>query len=210
MLEFRNVSLIYDSKTIFSRLNFKIHSGEKILLKGPSGSGKSSILDLIMGFISPNEGELFWKLASYSQLQIQTIRRDLAWVPQNLKLFSSGSTISGIQSIFDNKLNKSNQPEISKIYTLAKELNLAEEQLRNDYTSLSGGESQRIAIICSLLLNRELSLMDEPTSALDNTTAQKAMKLILNNTKTLLCISHSSEFDNLFDWIIYIGGENGN
>ena len=202
MLECRNLSLRLNEQTIISRLNFRISSGEKILLKGPSGSGKTSILHLIMGFISPTDGELIWKLADYNKLNISTIRRDIAWVPQNFSHLGSDSALTHIDNIFNYQINKASRPSLNYIRSIAELLDLTPEHLKKKFSQLSGGEAQRIAILTAILLNRELTLMDEPTSALDYRTADKAMNLIINSTKALICISHSSDFDKYFNRII--------
>lgn len=202
MLECRNLSLRLNEQTIISRLNFRISSGEKILLKGPSGSGKTSILHLIMGFIPPTDGELIWKLADYNKLNISTIRRDIAWVPQNFSHLGSDSALTHIDNIFNYQINKASRPSLNYIRSIAELLDLTPEHLKKKFSQLSGGEAQRIAILTAILLNRELTLMDEPTSALDYRTADKAMSLIINSTKALICISHSSDFDKYFNRII--------
>lgn len=202
MLECRNFSLRLNEQTIISRLNFRISSGEKILLKGPSGSGKTSILHLIMGFIPPTDGELIWKLADYNKLNISTIRRDIAWVPQNFSHLGSDSALTHIDNIFNYQINKASRPSLNYIRSIAELLDLTPEHLNKKFSQLSGGEAQRIAILTAILLNRELTLMDEPTSALDYRTADKAMNLIINSTKALICISHSSDFDKYFNRII--------
>jgi putative ABC transport system ATP-binding protein len=202
MLECRNLSLRLNEQTIISRLNFRISSGEKILLKGPSGSGKTSILHLIMGFIPPTDGELIWKLADYNKLNISTIRRDIAWVPQNFSHLGSDSALTHIDNIFNYQINKASRPSLNYIRSIAELLDLTPEHLKKKFSQLSGGEAQRIAILTAILLNRELTLMDEPTSALDYRTADKAMNLIINSTKALICISHSSDFDKYFNRII--------
>ena len=202
MLECRNLSLRLNEQTIISRLNFRISSGEKILLKGPSGSGKTSIFNLIMGFIPPTDGELIWKLADYNKLNISTIRRDIAWVPQNFSHLGSDSALTHIDNIFNYQINKASRPDLNYIRSIAELLDLTPEHLKKKFSQLSGGEAQRIAILTAILLNRELTLMDEPTSALDYRTADKAMNLIINSTKALICISHSSDFDKYFNRII--------
>ena len=202
MLECRNLSLRLNEQTIISRLNFRISTGEKILLKGPSGSGKTSILHLIMGFIPPADGELIWKLADYNKLNISTIRRDIAWVPQNFSHLGSDSALTHIDNIFNYQINKASRPSLNYIRSIAELLDLTPEHLKKKFSQLSGGEAQRIAILTAILLNRELTLMDEPTSALDYRTADKAMNLIINSTKALICISHSSDFDKYFNRII--------
>ena len=202
MLECRNLSLRLNEQTIISRLNFRISSGEKILLKGPSGPGKTSILHLIMGFIPPTDGELIWKLADYNKLNISTIRRDIAWVPQNFSHLGSDSALTHIDNIFNYQINKASRPDLNYIRSIAELLDLTPEHLKKKFSQLSGGEAQRIAILTAILLNRELTLMDEPTSALDYRTADKAMNLIINSTKALICISHSSDFDKYFNRII--------
>lgn len=202
MLECRNLSLRLNEQTIISRLNFRISSGEKILLKGPSGSGKTSIFNLIMGFIPPTDGELIWKLADYNKLNISTIRRDIAWVPQNFSHLGSDSALTHIDNIFNYQINKASRPSLNYIRSIAELLDLTPEHLKKKFSQLSGGEAQRIAILTAILLNRELTLMDEPTSALDYRTADKAMNLIINSTKALICISHSSDFDKYFNRII--------
>ena len=123
-------------------------------------------------------------------------------MPQNFSHLGSDSALTHIDNIFNYQINKASRPSLNYIRSIAELLDLTPEHLKKKFSQLSGGEAQRIAILTAILLNRELTLMDEPTSALDYRTADKAMNLIINSTKALICISHSSDFDKYFNRII--------
>jgi putative ABC transport system ATP-binding protein len=204
MLELIDVNKTFENKAVLSGFNMTLGAGEKVLLKGPSGAGKSTIFNLILAFLKPDSGELYWEGKAYSTLDKLELRRSISWTPQGVKLFNSGTSIDNINSIFQFKRNKAVRPEFKKIITIAERLSLSEELLNKEYLTLSGGESQRVSILISILLNRKLILMDEPTSALDPQTADSVMNTLLDTNSSVLCISHSADFDARFDRIVQL------
>lgn len=202
IIKFDSVSLQYGDKAVFSDLSFELEANSKVLLKGKSGSGKSSIFNLIMGFLPPNSGKLLYNDKQY--FSIQEIRQHIAWIPQEINLFPEETVYNGIFDLFDNKRMLSHKPTKSEIDSIAGELLLEKRLLEGQFKLLSGGEKQRVGVLIALLMNRDLTLADEPTSALDPTIAEAVMSSLLKHTKTLLCISHSSDFDALFDNVIHL------
>ncbi len=202
MLEFQNISLVFEERSIFTNLNFQIKDGEKVLLKGRSGIGKSTIFNLILGFLFPQGGEILWNGRAYSPEVVREVRRSTTWLPQATNLFRDISAIEAIELAFQNKQNKNALPDRDSMFKLAQKYSLDLAILDKEVSTLSGGELQRIMLIASMLQNRKLTLMDEPASALDEATSDIIMHDIIKNTDTLLLISHNSKYDNLFSKII--------
>ena len=186
MLEFCNVGLSYDGKKIFSDLSFKISEGEKVLFKGKSGSGKSSAVELILGFLQPDGGQILYDGKPSDVRAVREFRRKCALVPQGIN-FAHGETVRGfIDEIFSFKANRNIKPDDAAIISAAKAVNMDNELLNNEINDLSGGEKQRISILAALLLKREIIIADEPTSALDSENSLKIIKLLLKEQKRIM------------------------
>ncbi|NCS86971.1 MAG: ATP-binding cassette domain-containing protein, partial [Candidatus Pacebacteria bacterium] len=86
IIEFRNINLSFKSKTIFKDFNFIINSGEKIIVFGKSGTGKSTLLNLLLGFKQPESGEIFFKGEKITAQNIWDIRKQIAYVDQDVMM----------------------------------------------------------------------------------------------------------------------------
>ena len=200
MISFKNVTYKIKNKKIINNITFNIKKSEKVLLIGKSGSGKSSIINLINKNISPSSGNVYFNkkdINRYNQKKLKEYRKKhIATIYQKDDLFDDLSVIDNLELYYYNK----------DILSLLKKANLLHLKNRFVY-SLSGGERQRISIIKTCLANCDVLLCDEITSALDYENAQKIIDFILNifSDKTIIFISHDkSLFDNKVDRIINI------
>lgn len=172
-IEFRNVNFQYEpGKNIFQDLSFTIPSGKKVAIVGGSGSGKSSIVRLLFRFFEPSSGQIIIGGQDISSVNIDSLRKSIAIVPQESILFHD--TIK--HNINYGDLNK-NQMEVENAARMA---DLHDSIIRwpQAYQTpvgerglkLSGGEKQRVAIARAILKDSPILVFDEATSSLDSIT----------------------------------------
>jgi ABC-type multidrug transport system ATPase subunit len=185
-LSFHNVWFAFNDKTVIEGMSFRIPSGEHTVLKGESGSGKSTILKLLLQFIEPGQGSITWNTDD----QEKNIRPKTAWLPQDLNI-GTGTVRNVIEHPFEFTANNSNKPTNNDIESTLKELALNPEILDQQYSNLSTGQRQRVGIALCHLLNKSILLLDEPTSALDKASKERISNLLLAHTnKTIVSTSH--------------------
>lgn len=210
-IEFRNVSYQYkvqqdtsfnvidtdnavvDVKAV-DGLNMKMHSGKSYALVGHSGSGKSTIFNLLLRFYDPTEGDIYIDGINLKNLCFKTLRENVSLVSQNIKLFDT--------SIFENIKYAKQDASYEEVMNAAKMANVDEfiSNMEHGYDSvigpngilLSGGQKQRISIARALLKDSPILLLDEATSALDPISErliQDALNKLMIN-KTTIIIAH--------------------
>ncbi len=194
-LEFRNVSFSYNvNKTILSNLNFNIKKGEMIGLIGPSGVGKTTIVDLILRLFLPNNGKILLDKKNISEINIKEWRKNIGYIPQDIFLIND--TIAKNIRFYDNTINDKKIKQAAKnaniynfIQTLPKKFSAIVGE-RGIF--LSAGQRQRIVIARILARNPELLILDEATSALDNESEIRIQKVIenLRGKITVFVIAH--------------------
>jgi ABC-type bacteriocin/lantibiotic exporter with double-glycine peptidase domain len=194
-LQLENVSYAYPNSDHQSlkNINLTIEKGDFIGLIGPSGAGKTTLVDVMLGFLKPSSGML--KLNGLNAHEnIMKWRSHCAYLPQ--EIFLIDGTLEENITLNRNKVNPENLTEalkLSKLESLSIELpegldtNLGDKGVR-----LSGGQKQRVAIARSIYNKREVLILDESTSALDTSTEKKVIKelLTLRNEKTIIAIAH--------------------
>lgn len=193
MIDFKNINLTFDNKIIFKDYSLKIEKGEKILLHAPSGKGKSSLVKMLLGFIQPDSGEIFFNNYKLNKSSLQTTRQNISYVSQDVDLIDD-NTGELIKQIFSYKCNKHIDFNLKKLKMMLSAFQLEENILRKNTNELSGGERQRIGLIICFLLDREVWILDEVTSALDAQLKEKVIKQILATNKTMLIISHDHQW----------------
>lgn len=194
--QFQQVHKAFDQKVIFDSLDLVIKEGEHWLFKGPSGMGKTTLFNLILGFDQPDSGVISFEEQVFSTDVILSLRKKLAYVPQSIHL-GQGTVYSIFEDIMSFQANMHLTNWINEFQDLLPKFGLDEATGDRDFNVLSGGEQRRIAIILSILLHRKIFLLDEPTVALDPKTKQKIIQYFSERSDiTLLVISHDSDWDN--------------
>lgn len=199
MISYKNISLVFNDKILLSGFNLDVAKNEKVILWGRSGSGKSSLLSMIPGFLIPTEGVVSVAGKQVNPKNIQQIRNKIAWLPQEAALpFEFIRDL--IASPFGYKANKDKQPAESVIFEYFDQLGLDAVLYEKRVNEVSGGELQRIMIVMAALLRKEILLLDEPTSALDGESIEKLIRFLHNmKDTTMLAISHDKRFAESFD-----------
>ncbi len=169
IIELNNLSLAYDSKApLFRDLNLSFNSNDFVLIQGPSGSGKSSLLRLLNRLQEPSSGTILIDNRPIDQYEITTLRRRIGYV-QQVPVMVEGDVRKNLQLPFQFKASQDVlSPQDEDLRTWLNDFLLEEVALEDDAQLLSVGQKQRLALIRTLLTQPEVILCDEPTSALDN------------------------------------------
>lgn len=209
MIEFENVTFVYDGKTLFERLNISISAGEKVVVAGPSGGGKSTLLNCIMGFTEPSGGVVRVDGLPVRESTIPGIRSLIAWVPQEFTL-PYEYVNEMVDAIFSLRANRRRKPGEGEVVAVFARLGLTPEIYRKRLAEISGGQRQRIMLGIAALLDKEILLLDEPTSALDRESVLQVIGFLKGMTgKTVVAVSHDAQFIGAFDRIIRMGEKPG-
>ncbi|RZL67920.1 MAG: ABC transporter ATP-binding protein, partial [Pedobacter sp.] len=207
-IKFENVSFNYGEKEILNAISFNIQKGKTVALVGPSGGGKSTLMDLIPRFHDPKSGNISVDGHNYQDLTVESIRAQMGTVNQESFLFND--------TIFNNIAFAKPEATIEEVVAAAKIANAHDfiENTENGYYSyvgdrgnkLSGGQKQRVCIARAVLANPPIMLLDEATSALD-TESEKLVQGALNNlmkNRTSIVIAHRLSTIQHADQIIVI------
>lgn len=195
-ISFQQVSLTYQTEeiTTLKDINFSLPLGEKIALVGLSGAGKTSIAQLLMGFIDPSQGRILVNETLLDTISLEKWRDQIAYVPQNPHLFA-GSIAENIRfgrsSATLEEVVKAAQDASANDFIM-KLPDGYQTQLGEEGTRLSGGQAQRIALARAFLKDSPLLILDEATSNLDLDSeyhVQEALNRLLQG-RTALIIAH--------------------
>ncbi|MGF7184299.1 putative ABC transport system ATP-binding protein [Desulfitispora alkaliphila] len=190
MIKYEGISVKFNNQYLFKGVNLTVSKGEKVLISGRSGIGKSVLFKMLMGFVQPDQGTVYLNHKPLSSVDIWEARKQIAYVSQDVDI-GAGIVWDIIEDIFSLKANAHLSLSRSKLLELSKEFELKEEILAKDITHLSGGEKQRIAIIIAILLERSIFLLDEITAALDGELKNKVIRYFSEKPNlTALIISH--------------------
>jgi len=194
-IELENVSFTYpNQKQLFHKLSLVIPKGKKVAIVGPTGSGKSTIINLILRFINPEEGKILIDGKNINDYDIDSVRENVSLVSQDTNLFNDsikdnikfGNLDSSFEDIKNASINAGAHDFIENL-TLKYDTSVGESGIK-----LSAGQKQRIAIARALIKNSPILLLDEATSSLDNITekeVQSAINILMKN-RTSLIVAH--------------------
>ena len=202
-IEFKNVVFSYprnSKKIILNNINLLINPGEKICFIGESGSGKSTIGQLIERFYDINEGEILIDDINIKKYNLIALRKIISYASQEPSLFSN--------SIISNIRYGNSELKYEEIKKYAEMFKISDKLKEINFDNLSGGQKQRIALIRALLKNSKILILDEVTSALDNETEKEIRKIIFDyveeNKITTIVISHKLNSFKNFDYVYKI------
>lgn len=207
MLAFDAMSIAYNNKPIVNAFSLQINAGDKIILYGKSGSGKTSILKAVLGFVPIQSGTILFRKDQITSDNIHTVRSHIGYVSQEY-ILGQGAVCDFMKSIFTYKVNSHLRYDEHEVCSKFELFDLPCSVLSKAVSDLSGGERQRIALVSALLLKRSLLLLDEPTSALDPSLKQRVIDYLTTQTDlTVLAVSHDQEWKRSTSTkIIPIGG----
>ena len=196
MVELRDVVMEFEDKKVLDDMSLTVQPQERLVIMGQSGSGKSTILRLILGILQPSGGEVFFKQFEITRLKrrkLQQVRREIGMVYQYSALLSSRNVRDNVALPLEELTTKSRK-EIDKIVDQKLDL-VGMKDARNLMPSeLSGGMRKRVSLARALTMEPELVLFDEPTAGLDPVIASVIDELIISlteNTKvTSIIVTH--------------------
>lgn len=208
-VKLKNVTKIYQMGEVQIRavdgIDFSIDKGEFVVVVGPSGAGKTTVLNILGGMDKASGGEVLVDgkdIAGYSKKQLTGYRRnDIGFVFQFYNLVPNLTALENVELA----LQISRNPLDAK--TVMQEVGLG-DRLNNFPAQLSGGEQQRVSIARALAKNPKLLLCDEPTGALDYVTGKSILKLLQDTCHkkgmTVIVITHNSALTPMADRIVRI------
>lgn len=194
-LEFKKVSFFYSEKQeILSDVSFEVKKGEIAGLIGPSGAGKTTIVDLILRLFNPTSGEILLDNKPIAEIDLEDWRKNIGYVSQDI--FLMNDTIANNIKFYDDAIGKKEIEEATKMANIYEFImscpNGFETVVGERGVLLSGGQRQRLIIARVLARKPQLLILDEATSALDNESEVKIQQVIngLKNKVTVLAIAH--------------------
>ncbi len=195
MLEARELSFAWPEEApLFSGLSFSIAAGEKVVLLGPNGCGKSTLLRLLNGLIPPATGEIRWRGEPLTGERLRQRDFARAFRRDNTLLFQHPEAMLFNPTVRDEIAYGPRQLGIAdvdaRVERWATELGLA-DHLHLPPFALSGGQKQKLALACLLVLDPAFMALDEPSAALDPRTVGWLVDTLLASDKTLLISTHN-------------------
>lgn len=198
-IEIKSLNAYYDKLHVLKDVEVKVEKGEIVSLIGPSGSGKSSLLKMLVGLLVPQSGEVKInnEIIDYKKkADLRIVREKIGIVFQQYNLFQNMNVLKNV-CIAPIKIQKRDAKKVEEqAIELLEKVGL-KDKLKSYPDELSGGQQQRVAIARALCLNPEILLLDEVTSALDPELVQEVLdsiRLLASDGMTMLIVSHEMSF----------------
>jgi ABC-type multidrug transport system fused ATPase/permease subunit len=203
-----NVSYLYPESAKYALKDFSLHilANEKTCIIGDIGSGKSTILKLLLKLVVPNSGDIYLNKIPYSTISLQELRQRIGYVPQTAMLFN--------RTILENIKYGNPGVQENDIIQLIEELDLMKEfghlenglntKIGKNGSKLSGGQRQLVWCLRVLLKNPDILILDEPTASLDDNTKNLMKKLLdfFMQDRTVLMVTHDPVLMTYADRVI--------
>ena len=211
---FQNVSFSYnDEKVSLNNINLTIKQGETIALVGSTGSGKTTLINLLIRFYNPTNGKILINNKDINSFDLESFRSNFSFVDQNVRLFND--TISG--NIAFGQKDKMTMDSIVDAAKISNSIEFIEKlddkfesEIGEDGVTLSGGQRQRLSIARAIAKDSPILILDEATSALDSATeklVQSAINKIQQGRTTIIIAHRLSTIQNADRIIVLKDGE---
>lgn len=207
MIKIENLTKAFKERQVLNRTNLTFENGKVYAVIGSSGSGKTTILNIIAKLEKYNSGEILYNGKPLNKIKDQYFfRNDLGYLFQNFGLLESNTIEENLDlGLIGRKLKKDDK--IVQEKEALKKVGLDYLDLKQKIFALSGGEAQRVAIAKVMLKDPPLILADEPTAALDPKTSEEIMSLILslrNENRIIILATHNPIIWNSADEVINV------
>jgi iron complex transport system ATP-binding protein len=202
MIEMENVSWRRQGEKILSSINWKVVKGEHWAVMGLNGSGKTSLLSMVNGYIWPSEGSLRVLGKEFGKTDIPTLRKSIGWVSSslqeriNLNQLVEDIIVSGKHASIG-LYEETTEEDLEKVAQIMKQLG-ASHLIGNTYATCSEGERQKVLIARGLMASPDLLILDEPTNGLDFLAREELLASIEQltyekNAPTIIFVTHHIE-----------------
>jgi ATP-binding cassette subfamily B protein len=207
-IEFRNVTLLHDGRTVLDDVSFEIPSGAFSVIVGPSGGGKSTIADLMVRLLDPDSGAVLMDGVDIKTVRLRDLRRTVVLIEQSPYLFHG--------TLFDNIAYARPCADRRDVESAAEASGLSEllrglpdglnAVIGERGLTLSAGERQRVAIARAFLSDPDVVILDEPSAALDPDRERDLIDNLCSKFagKTLIAITHKPALAAVADYVLYI------
>lgn len=203
-ISIENLQFSYGPKEIIKNFSYKFHYGNYYLIKGASGSGKTTFLNLLMGIIKFKKGDIYFNDRRFDNFNNLSWFNLLSYVPQNITLLNN-TLEENITFSFSKNFDKKKYEAALRQVNIYDELATRQNEIIDEYSSnLSGGQVQRIGLARALYKDSKILLLDEPTSNLDAINEFKFLNIVesLKKDRIIIMISHKNHENIKFDDIL--------
>lgn len=210
LIEFDRVSFAYHRRApVLHSISVRLEPGQRVVLLGPSGAGKTTLVHLLMRLYEPTSGTIRFDGRPASSLRLDDLRRRIGFLAQVPQFFAG--------TILDNLQPAGSRLDLDAIRSLARDLSIDEPiaalpqgyatELGESGCGLSRGQLQRLALVRVLATDPDLLILDEPTSALDDETAALIRRALSNpgRSRTTLIIAHDRRTLEIADQVLFLG-----
>lgn len=191
----KNINKSFKDRNVLKDLNVKIEKGEKLLLTGPSGIGKTTLLKILALIDRDFTGEYYIDkkdISTYKEKDIEEIKRNISYMFQEYALIEDESVYENVLIPLYFSKSKDKESQIKKILKIVQ----LDEYINDKVSILSGGQRQRVALARSLAVEKDIIILDEPINSLDADLAKSILDWLMENYKnsTIIITGHDIDF----------------